>query len=58
MRCSLSDGETERNIYWNTKTNEKTIYWADNNIAVINGMRIDVETVVYDSRGGIYDENV
>ncbi|MBQ1230908.1 MAG: hypothetical protein IIX73_00935 [Clostridia bacterium] len=58
VRCSLSDGETERNIYWNTKTNEKTIYWADNNIAVINGMRIDVETVVYDSRGGIYDETL
>ncbi len=57
VKCSLWDGKSERNIYWDTKTSEKTIYWADNDTVVINGMHIDVDTVVYDSRGGIYDEN-
>ena len=58
VKCSLSDGKSERNIYWNTKTDEHSVYWADDKTAVINGMWIDVETIVYDSRGGIYDENL
>ncbi len=58
VRCSLTDDEGERNIYWNTETENAEIRWMNEKTVIINGMLIEIDSVVYDSRGGVYDERL
>lgn len=52
VRCELinnTNGKT-KNIYWEYRECYAEIYWESDNIAVINGIKLNVEKDIYDFR--------
>lgn len=50
VRCSVDNGEGEKNIYWNTEDSSASVRFIDNKNVVINDVTLNVENGSYDSR--------
>lgn len=54
IRCELTDGDTTRNVFWQTGIENADVYWEDSKNVNINGVSIDViDGGFYDCRRGI-----
>ncbi len=50
VRCSVDDGEEQKNIYWQTDERKAEIRWLDDESILINGVTLNVTDGSYDSR--------
>lgn len=59
IRGELKNNENgkTKNVYWQTKSDEMTVFWLNDKLCSINGNVIDITNDVYDCRRPLIDEN-